>query len=187
MATASTSSVMAQVEPVEEVNSNMSINSNQSEVANLSTSIDLVQSANVTLNTSLDSIQCEETNQNMSIDSNQSDVTHSNASIELCQRNVSTSTMVPIELTAPKSTTDIGYFIKRKCTDEEKYGFIKHQWIPDEKFSFPTSEYRNLKFQRKWLIEFAWLSYSVKDDGAYCRFCVFFFAMKKLVEEIMSK
>lgn len=174
MATTSTSTAVAEAQAIQEINPNMSIDSNPSELSNLSASIDLVQSEEVTLNTSIDSINCEEINPNVSMESNRSEVTNSSASTDLVQSNASTSSMIPSEPTTSKSKTDISYYVKESCTDEEKYRIMKNQWIPNENFTFPTSEYRNLKFQRKWLTEFRWLSYSVRDDGAYCRFCVFF-------------
>lgn len=70
---------------------------------------------------------------------------------------------------------------------------MKNRFLPDEKYIFPASGPRNLKFQRKWLHEYNWLTYSKKYDGAYCRFCVFFspkevgkgahFNVKPLVKE----
>lgn len=51
---------------------------------------------------------------------------------------------------------------------------MKNRFIPDEKYNFPVSGTRNLRFQRKWLIEFPWLIYSKKCDGAFCHFCFFF-------------
>lgn len=74
----------------------------------------------------------------------------------------------------PLNSNDLGVYIGRKCTDEQKYLFLKNRWIPEETHSFPISGKRNLKFQRKWLFEFQWLSYSKKLDGALCHFCVLF-------------
>lgn len=69
---------------------------------------------------------------------------------------------------------DIGYYIGKKITDEEKYNFLKNRWVPNEFYKFPLSGTRNLKFQRNWLLEFSWLLYSEKLDGAFCRFCFLF-------------
>lgn len=69
---------------------------------------------------------------------------------------------------------DIGHYVKKKCTDEEKYRLLKYPWVPSANFKFPRSGERNLKFQYQWLNSYKWLLYSSKDDGAYCRYCVFF-------------
>jgi len=39
---------------------------------------------------------------------------------------------------------------------------------------FPKSTTKNLSFQRKWLEEFCWLTYSAKENGAYCKYCIAF-------------
>jgi len=51
---------------------------------------------------------------------------------------------------------------------------LKNRWIPNEFYKFPISGTRKLKFQRNWLLEFPWLSYSEKLDGAFCVFCFLF-------------
>lgn len=51
---------------------------------------------------------------------------------------------------------------------------LKNRWIPPENYQFPASNKRNLKFQRKWLVEFPWLTYSKKLDGAICQHCCLF-------------
>lgn len=51
---------------------------------------------------------------------------------------------------------------------------MKNRWIPNEFYKFPISGTRKLKFQRNWLLEFPWLSYSEKLDGAFCVFCFLF-------------
>lgn len=33
---------------------------------------------------------------------------------------------------------------------------------------------RNIKFQQRWLDKFNWLSYSEKQEGAFCKYCVVF-------------
>lgn len=70
---------------------------------------------------------------------------------------------------------DIGFYIDKKCTDDQKYNLLKNKWMPDENYNFPVSQTRNLKFQRNWLSEFHWLAYSQKFDGAFCHFCVLIF------------
>lgn len=61
---------------------------------------------------------------------------------------------LPLADDAAHDPNDIGYFIGKKCTDNEKYRFLKTRFLPDEQYKFPVSGDRNLKFQRKWLIEF---------------------------------
>lgn len=101
-----------------------------------------------------------------------SESVEANKSIELSQSEASEAN-TSSDLN-PFNRNDIGFYINKKCTDEEIYRLMKNRWFPSENYSFPINEYRNLKFQRKWLSEFYWLSYSIKDDGAYCHFCVFF-------------
>lgn len=74
----------------------------------------------------------------------------------------------------PNNSSDISLFIGKKTTDEEKYKLIKNRWMPTDDFKFPSSGKRNLKFQRNWLIEFPWLTYSIKSDSAFCQFCALF-------------
>lgn len=70
---------------------------------------------------------------------------------------------------------DIGCYIRKICTDKQKYSILKNRWLSDERFNFPANEaQRNLKFQRKWLIEFPWLSYSESLNGGICQYCCFF-------------
>lgn len=48
-------------------------------------------------------------------------------------------------------------------------------WVRDEKYKFPISKNRNLKFQLGWLKRFQWLSYTAKgDQGAVCKYCAIF-------------
>lgn len=49
-----------------------------------------------------------------------------------------------------------------------------NSWAPEADFKFPPSGKRNLKFQFSWLASYPWLTYSVSEDGAYCRACVTF-------------
>lgn len=43
-----------------------------------------------------------------------------------------------------------------------------------DSYSFPASTERNQRFQRKWLLEYPWLSYSESEDGSFCLFCCLF-------------
>lgn len=73
-----------------------------------------------------------------------------------------------------EESNDIGDLISLKATDAVRYSAIKYAWIPPDKFAFPVSSTRNLKFRKNWLTEFHWLAYSKKYDGAFCRYCPFF-------------
>ncbi|VVC46144.1 Zinc finger, TTF-type [Cinara cedri] len=70
--------------------------------------------------------------------------------------------------------SDIGTYEGKTINKDEKYKLLKNRWIPNEFYKFPISGTRKLKFQRHWLLEFPWLSYSEKLDGAFCLFCFLF-------------
>lgn len=59
-------------------------------------------------------------------------------------------------------------------TNTRKKEVLDKLWYPSDAFSYPSSGTRNLKFQHKWIHKWKWLSYSKKDDGAYCKYCVLF-------------
>ncbi|KAF0753744.1 zinc finger MYM-type protein 1-like [Aphis craccivora] len=72
---------------------------------------------------------------------------------------------------------DIGIFVNRDLTDDEKYSALTKVWVPLATYKFPLcsiNEKRGLKFQFQWLLEFNWLAYSEKNQGAYCKHCVVF-------------
>lgn len=97
-----------------------------------------------------------------------------NASNEENRLDSQPSSNIPNQIEAPVDKNDIGIHIKEKCSDEVKYDVLKNRWLPDGKYKFPASTNRNLRFQRKWMIDFPWLAYSATYDGAFCRFCCFF-------------
>lgn len=97
-----------------------------------------------------------------------------NASNEENRSDPQSSSNIFNQIDAIVDKNDIGIHIKEKCSDEVKYEVLKNRWLPDEKYKFPASTNRNLKFQRKWMIDFPWLAYSATYDGAFCRFCCFF-------------
>lgn len=74
---------------------------------------------------------------------------------------------------------DIGGFLNKKLSDSDKHNILTKCWVPDDMFKFPLGM-RNLKFQKNWLQEFHWLSYSKVEGGAFCRYC-FVFAKDKEV------
>ncbi|XP_008180592.1 zinc finger MYM-type protein 1-like [Acyrthosiphon pisum] len=51
---------------------------------------------------------------------------------------------------------------------------LQQIWKPENNFQFPVtvSCKKNLRFQFSWLSKFTWLAYSLKFDGAFCKFCV---------------
>lgn len=73
---------------------------------------------------------------------------------------------------------DIGQFVNVNTTlmeDKLKHKLLKEPWIPEEGFTFPVSEKRNLKFQRSWFKKFPWLTYTqCNGEGALCKLCVLF-------------
>ena len=48
----------------------------------------------------------------------------------------------------------------------------KSIWSPPEKYKFPCSGERNLRFQGHWLKTYHWLAYSRKEDAAFCKACL---------------
>ncbi|KAL4120004.1 hypothetical protein QTP88_012752 [Uroleucon formosanum] len=72
---------------------------------------------------------------------------------------------------------DIGIFVNRDLTNDEKYCALTKVWVPLPTYKFPLcikNEKRGLKFQYHWLLEFNWLAYSEKNQGVYCKHCVVF-------------
>jgi hypothetical protein len=55
-------------------------------------------------------------------------------------------------------------------------------WIPMPGYNFPKTGKRNLKFQYIWLLQYKWLCFSKKENGAYCKLCVFLVLIKVLEE-----
>lgn len=47
-------------------------------------------------------------------------------------------------------------------------------WSPTINYKFPINSKRNIKFQYRWLQKYAWLCYSEKLNGAFCKYCVVF-------------
>lgn len=73
---------------------------------------------------------------------------------------------------------DIANFVMNNCLDADAISVaLKNLWRPDPgKFKFPFTLFgtKNRRLRYEWLIQHAWLTYSAKTDGAYCRYCVFF-------------
>ena len=61
--------------------------------------------------------------------------------------------------------------------DHAKLKYFQNVSTPDCKYKFPSKTVQDgqqRKFNRSWLDKFCWLSYSKNEDGAYCKYCVFF-------------
>ncbi|XP_030749711.1 zinc finger MYM-type protein 1-like [Sitophilus oryzae] len=71
--------------------------------------------------------------------------------------------------------SDIGCCFTEKLDDGVKFRLLTSPWVPDEKYNFPVSKKRNLKFQIGWLKRFPWPSYNNHgDQGAVCKYCAIF-------------
>ena len=85
---------------------------------------------------------------------------------------------------------DFGRVIKlkseRRLLDAEKYYLLKHHFVPTKTFNFPVHTFgdHNRRFQRGWLDDFNGLTYSISDDGGYCKFCVLFAQCEPLSQEL---
>lgn len=72
---------------------------------------------------------------------------------------------------------DIGHFLHGAVSD--KINTIKTVWTPPPSYTFPLlDKFKDkkikLRFQHKWLTEFNWLSYSAKENAAFCKYYVLF-------------
>lgn len=70
---------------------------------------------------------------------------------------------------------DIANYVEHRITAADNPAeLLNGIWQPPTNYKFPSSGKRNLKFQYVWFHRWNWLSYSRKQDGAYCKLCVFF-------------
>ncbi|KAL4152769.1 hypothetical protein QTP88_000602 [Uroleucon formosanum] len=71
---------------------------------------------------------------------------------------------------------DIGMYTNRLLKPHEIEEILQQIWKPENNFQFlvTVSCKKNLRFQFSWLSKFTWLAYSIKFDGAFCKFCVAF-------------
>jgi len=87
-----------------------------------------------------------------------------------------THAKITMESSSTNDMTDIGCCLDQKVSDEFKFKLLTNVWVPDEKFTFPMSGNRNLKFQLNWIKRFPWLCYTkMQDSGAVCKYCAIFF------------
>ena len=68
---------------------------------------------------------------------------------------------------------DIGNYIDRSLTEQQKYDILCNVWRPSDTYVFPMNEDKR-RFRYEWLKVFPWLTYSEKFDGAFCLTCVLF-------------
>ena len=87
----------------------------------------------------------------------------------------------PICQKEASSPFDIGVVYDKfsSFSAQQKKEFIENVWSPrsDPHFEFPKtmeSNRRTRRFNRYWLEQFPWLTYSKYLDGAFCLPCVFF-------------
>ena len=65
---------------------------------------------------------------------------------------------------------------KRTLTVGEKYFLLTDHFVPGSDYAFPFKIFscRHRSFQASWLKKYNGLVYSIKYDGAYCKYCVLF-------------
>lgn len=110
-----------------------------------------------------------------SLEENVDDPVHASGSAGTSSAFVPTTPTITSEV----RSNDIGSFLNRNLSAREKHLILSKCWVPDNKFKFPLGT-RNLKFQKKWMLEFHWLLYSKFDEGAFCKYC-FLFAKEREV------
>lgn len=71
---------------------------------------------------------------------------------------------------------DLGDWINKTMTSEQRSNILKHCWVPPQSYDFDAdSTDRKRKFRHEWLAEYKpWLVYSKKLRGALCLYCVLF-------------
>jgi len=55
-----------------------------------------------------------------------------------------------------------------------KEQLLNNPWCPPNDYKFPVSEKRNLRFQRHWMDQYSWLTYSDLLNGVLYKYCVVF-------------
>jgi len=91
-------------------------------------------------------------------------------------RNVNgiTNIIIPTESSELKLEEDINYAISSPhLTNYDKYTVWKSKYLIDDTYIFPQIE-NDRKFLRKWLDEYEWLVYSIKESGVFCKYCAIF-------------
>ena len=74
----------------------------------------------------------------------------------------------------------------RDLTTNEKYFLLKHHFVPNKDYHFPTRVIndRQRHFQYSWQEKYAGLVYSKSEDGGYCKYCVLFGRCESSVKEL---
>jgi len=74
------------------------------------------------------------------------------------------------------SENDIGKFVGVPLTDADRRKLLFNCWSPHSGFSFPYVAVgaQNRSFQKQWLNEFTWLTFSNIYNGDFCKWCVVF-------------
>lgn len=83
--------------------------------------------------------------------------------------------------------TDVVHFARRRLilSDSEQLTVLERKFIiPNASYDFPKNA-SNRRYNRDWESKFAWLCYSMEEDGAYCSYCVTF-GNSKLNDELMD-
>lgn len=70
---------------------------------------------------------------------------------------------------------DIGKYVNNNISDlSVKEQLLNNPWCPPKDYKFPVSGKRNLRFQRHWMDQYSWLTYSDLLNGVLCKYCVVF-------------
>ena len=75
---------------------------------------------------------------------------------------------------------DIGTYVGRRLTDEEKYYLLTEAFIPVRSYAFPATLLNNCnrRFRHQWLESYEGLVYSPSLDACFCQYCFLFEANK---------
>lgn len=89
-----------------------------------------------------------------------------------------TSEYMHVDQPSMEHKMDIANFVKG-TQNIDILDTINSLWYPSNTYKFPVPEkYKDkklkLKFQHKWFMEYNWLAYSEIEQGAFCKYCVFF-------------
>ena len=134
---------------------------------------------------------CSDSNSSSSSESSddeQSDAT-TQPLVDLCTNN-STGTSANDTLHPAVSSGDLNLvqaLKQERClTDAEKYFLLKHSFVPNPGYSFPSRTISGSvrHFQHRWLTSYNGLVYSESADGGFCKFCVLFAQCTPTMKEL---
>lgn len=88
---------------------------------------------------------------------------------KLDSNNSSTNSSITVDLDIPRYKFDVGNFIHKNLSDDEKYELLKNVYVPENSYSFPSTRFgdKNRSFQYNWLNKYPGLAYSPSMDGAF--------------------